>query len=246
MPLSSSSPSIPDPVQASGRDGPWLVLDTSTPTVKVGALYNNQWIAFVSSDRPTHEALDHAVREVSDACSCPPHRMAGFAYCQGPGSILGIRLAIISIKAWRALRPIGEEPAPVYSFTSLEIAAETLAKSSGKSTDPVAIVAEWKKNAWNTLTFSPDSRTEYPAIEVWDPDRLASWAHRIYVIEQRKQWTPLPPEVPRITPDPDCLIDPALRVRLLSPADTWPIYSPEEKQYIVWSGERHRAPAPAS
>ena len=231
-----------DPLETGEKHGHWLILDTSTPIVRAGILHDNRWVAFVSSDRPTHEALDWAVREACFTCSRPPHQMDGFAYCQGPGSILGIRLAIISIKAWRALRPAGRDAVPVYAFTSLEIAAETIANNSDNPTEPFAIVAEWKKNAWNALTVFPDSGHGRTPIEIWDPDKMASWPHRLHVIEQRKQWTPLPPDVARITPDPDCLTNPVQRARLLSPATSWPIYSPEEKQYIVWSGERHRAP----
>ncbi len=216
-------------------DDYWLVLDSSAPRLQLSLFQGERVIEYKCV---TGDAVEHLIESVTDLLKNNRVSISNidhFVYCQGPGSILGIRIAVMAIKTWVAVKN-PSKPANVYSYHSLSAALVHLLNKTNTQNQKVAVTAEWKKNYWNVA----ESEGDNTQIQVWDTQKLLDYPDKLYLLPQKKLWTSLPMELPTVDYSIEMLTQPDFRRALLSPADGWPIYTPEAKNYAKWSGKRHR------
>ena len=211
-----------------------LLLDASASKVQVGLLRGNKWLAFRELDE---EALDSIFAGTS-AClkeaKMPFEEIDGFLFCEGPGSILGIRLAAMAINGWRS-QPAHKQ-ASVYSYRSLE-AASALLKHDGESL-PFHIVSEYRQDRWHLLSIHEDG--QYRDITMVATDALSKLQGSVYCLPRRKNG-PVPPDFIQAR---DYSLRDLPRVinssNLLRQTDRPDAYLPEKPVYVKWDAERHR------
>lgn len=125
-----------------------LLLDASSRPVQVGILHRNRWIAYHESDSEALDALFSGTEEALTRAGLELTQIEGFIYCQGPGSVLGIRLACMAINCWRSLPP--HRHTSLFTYCSLEMAAHLLL-AKGLS-PPFTVVSDYQRDSWNLLT----------------------------------------------------------------------------------------------
>src|SRR5690606_7730550 len=64
-----------------------------------------------------------------------------FIYCEGPGSILGIRTSAVAIRTWQVLRS-----RPVFAYRSLELLALAKARPG------LTVIADARRQHWHAVT----------------------------------------------------------------------------------------------
>lgn len=213
--------------------GYWLVLDASCPTTRVALFRDGRLVDQIDSPDNAMQALLAGVSRLISAEKIAMQDIHGFIYCVGPGSILGIRLSVIAIKTWCSVHRVA--PENILNYHSLAMAALTV---SANSKGECAILSEWKKNHWNVLPVKPSGISG--EIAIWDNETVLGYPHPLYRLPQRKCWAD---NVERAIPVEyrlDLLESSENRMRVISPMKNWEIYTPEEKDYVKWSGERHR------
>lgn len=89
-------------------------------------------------------------------------QITSIAFCEGPGSMLGIRTAIMGIRSWQGAGLI--EDKPIYSFSSLRIGAELVCKSS-ETEDSFLVITDARRNSWNTLRVDGQSTQPVQIVE---------------------------------------------------------------------------------
>lgn len=129
-----------------------LLLDASSRPVQVGILHRNRWIAYHKSDSEALDALFSGTKEALTRAGLELTQIEGFIYCQGPGSVLGIRLACMAINCWRSLPP--HRHTSLFTYCSLEVAAHLLL-AKGLS-PPFTVVSDYQRDSWNLLTVEPN------------------------------------------------------------------------------------------
>ncbi|MGA0134379.1 MAG: hypothetical protein ACO3ND_08505 [Opitutales bacterium] len=206
---------------------PCLVLDGSARDgLRAGVSADGRWISQAVSE---HGALESAAGCAAEALRFAGINVAGirsFALCAGPGSILGVRITAMMVRAWIAL-----EPRPCFVWNGLQAIA--LAAVEGGMAPPFAVVAESRLRRWNTLPLSSDG--VHGACVELEAGQVASLG------------LPLvgPAGAPFATrPAPDVWpLLPALfaQGRLLRAEDRPDALNPAS-DFAVWSGDRHRAP----
>lgn len=210
-----------------------LLLDASASKVQVGLLQGKVWLAF----RELEEEAINSIFAGTSAClkeaKMPLEEVAGFLFCEGPGSILGIRLAAMAINGWRS-QPAHRQ-APVFSFRSLE-AAVSLFKHKGESM-PFHIVSEYRQGRWHLASVKKDGQcTDITMVET---DALSKLQGAIYYIPRRIN-VPAPPafiqprdyslrELPHVLNS----------ANLLRQTDKPEAYQPEKPVYVKWDAKRH-------
>ena len=213
--------------------GYWLVLDASCPTTRVALFREGRLIREIDSPENAMQALLASVSRLISSEGVAVRDINGFIYCVGPGSILGIRLSVIAIKTWCSVHRVA--PDYVLNYHSLAMAALTVPSETGNE---FAMLSEWKKNHWNVLQAGPQGVRK--TIEIWDNETVLGYPHPIYRLPQRKGWAD---HIDRAIPVDyrlELLESSENRLQVLSPMKDWEIYVPEEKDYVKWSGERHR------
>ena len=124
---------------------PCLVLDGSARAgVRVGVLSGGRWVGQGLSPDGALEGLFGCVEAALVDAKLSLGDIRSFALCVGPGSVLGIRIAALAVRAWSALEPDGVVPdiqifgkgiaggyAPLAAVVASARITDTLAAGSG-------------------------------------------------------------------------------------------------------------------
>lgn len=214
----------------------YLLLDASSPNAVIAARLDKTgrvWADFSEEPAAALESIFSATEKV-----CPQFDPAGFLFCEGPGSILGIRIAAAVIRGKNALG----KPLPVLAFQSLRLTA-TLLLRAFPQTKNFVVLAESRMNAWNLLAVE----NGVPAAqfrEVKTPELPTCAQGKVFLLPQRRA---IPPPVETTPVNPAELLknDPqvfAENPELLHECGNLPdaINTASASGYVKWSPERHR------
>lgn len=194
-----------------------LVLDAASSRVQVGWLVKCEPEAWQSSDAEAGAALFTAI----EALGHDVNTTGAFVYCEGPGSILGIRTAAAAIRAWSVLHD-----RPAYAYGSLALVATAL-----RLTDQ-PVIADARRDLWHIQVAGQPLR-RVPASEL--PARLV-------MPSGFRCWSTEPPGVERVTYDVRSLLKVASDVDLLRRTDAPEAFMHEPPKYVTWTPQIHRAP----
>jgi tRNA threonylcarbamoyladenosine biosynthesis protein TsaB len=220
---------VPGPSQLN----PLLALDAGGPRVYVGLIGGRRWIARADAAEPALASIFTLTERVLAESGTPLRELRGFVFCDGPGSVLGLRLAAAAILTWQRLP---DSPPPVFHYHSLTLVAVHL-RREGRA-PPFSIVTDWKKNRW---LAAPSDRPD--TIRAVDSEGFARLPPPRYHLAQRKSWRPPPVPVGPVEYPwaalPVLLDHPGLLTRRDEPG----LLYPGGNHYVRWKPERHRTPA---
>jgi tRNA threonylcarbamoyladenosine biosynthesis protein TsaB len=212
---------------------PTLVIDGSDSVVFVGVLgLNGNWLAHSEQAGTPLESLFPAIEATLDAAQLTLAGIRSFIYCEGPGSVLGLRLCAMAIETWSRLHP---QSAHYYAYNSLQLAAALICVDT-PGLDQALLISDWKKGTWNALKI----RNGQPSVtEVADDTTIANWTESIYHLPQRKGWQQPPANATAVEYRPDRLTE---AFQLLRPTESVELYASGVNIFQKWTPERHRAP----
>lgn len=222
-------------VPASTPAYPALVIDGSSPCFFSGVLSSDgSWLASRKADKPALESLFKTVDAVLVDARLDLDRIQSFIYCEGPGSMLGLRLCAMAIETWRRLQPT---PREMHAYNSLKLAAALLVHKARLTKDAL-LISDWKKDTWNGLKISSGVLGAVAPICSAD---LADWQGPIYHLPARKGWQHPPEDAVELSYDPGSL--PALlgTPGLIQSTDGVELYNSGINSFQKWTPERHRA-----
>jgi tRNA threonylcarbamoyladenosine biosynthesis protein TsaB len=208
-------PSLREIVSAHGR---LLLLDAVSERIQVG-LWTVDGGRWAESTEEAGQGLFRCVDELG----VDPAAVAAFAFCEGPGSILGIRTAAMAIRTWCALAP-----RPCFRYQSLAVV------SAGLGNPAMNIVADARRENWHV--FHPGSPLRrVPRAELTGPCVMP---------EGFRSWSAAPEG---LTTQPYRLQDLFTRPEvagadLFTPTDAPDAFLHEEPEYVTWTPQIHRAP----
>lgn len=194
-----------------------LVLDAASEVIQVGVLVKGS------------PARWHSVREGAgtglfpslEALQASPDSFDAFAFCDGPGSILGIRTAAIAIRTWQVGRA-----RPVYAYSSLALAALFAGRTDH------TLIADARRGTWHHYRPGENLRRV-------KADQLQG---ALATPEGFRAWTPLPASVLTV---PYSVADTLAHhpdVPLFSETAEPDAFLHEEPAYAHWTPQIHRAP----
>jgi tRNA threonylcarbamoyladenosine biosynthesis protein TsaB len=224
------APSIGRQAEAMSAPEPCLVLDGSARAgVRVGVLSGGRWVGQGVSPDGALEGLFGCVEAALADAGVKLTDIRSFALCVGPGSVLGIRIAALAVRAWSAL-----EPRPIFVWEALAGLARSALAAGEKG--PFLVAAESRLKRWHALEVAADGALGTPfeaeaaqlngsGLRVLASSEAAPGVLSAHVAVPHP-WSALPtifaqPGFLRVEPRPD-----ALNVA----AD-----------FATWSGERHRS-----
>lgn len=126
-----------------------LFLDASSPTVQVGILNENEWIGYYRSEEQVLQSLFQGVEVCLKMSGIEFKDIDHFAYCEGPGSLLGIRVTSMAIMGWKALEVFKEKK--IYAYNSFDVST-VLVKKLRSQSDSFYIVSGVRTGLWNILS----------------------------------------------------------------------------------------------
>jgi tRNA threonylcarbamoyladenosine biosynthesis protein TsaB len=201
------------------EQSPILLIDAASERIQTGLL---------SSASPPRWAArkDEAgvgVFECLDELDVDLDTVQAFAFCEGPGSILGIRTSAAALRMWSVLRP-----RPLYGYFSLAVVARAVGRPS------VTIISDARRGLWHRMRMDgPLERV--PAAEL---------SGELMTPEGFRSWAPPPAPVSTTSYDLSALLAvPAVAAAELFRETQDPdAFLHQEPSYAKWVPQIHRAP----
>ena len=212
--------------------GPTLVLDAGGARIFGGILKDGAWTSWNSSEQPALESLFSLTRSWLDQSNLSLNQIRSFAFCDGPGSTLGLRLASAALLTWQQL---AQEARPVFHYHSLHLAWYPLLQK-GVSAE-AWLITDYRKNCWlGAPAKKPDSIAELDTVT------LSEIPKEIYYLPQRKSWMAPPGEIQTVY-YPFEQIPRFFTLPGAGKIESQPLLAvPGKSDYRRWAPERHRAP----
>ncbi len=201
----------------------WLAIDASRAQCAVGVLSGDgRWLAFTPCRGGALEGLREGVQAALGAAAMRIEEIDGFLYCEGPGSVLGLRLAAMMLRVWRTVPALAKKP--VFAWRTLPF----IARACGGAHSVVVTPA---RQGHGCVFQSPDIWEERPTAE------LVNLREKTCLfLPQRKQWEN-PPDFFKTVPDDLLEKHPRalLANGLLHPVETPDNFVMRQAQYRAWN-----------
>ena len=159
-------------------------------------------------------------------------QIAAFVFCDGPGSVLGIRTVAVALRTWCALTP-----RPVFSYSSLHlVATDQLRHRPGRA---YTVIADARRDTWHRVCV--DQAGTVGALERVAASQLRG---ELVTPEHFRTWAPLPADVTRVPyVVPELLnVDSVSAAPLFRTCSEPDAFLHEDPVYKTWTPQVHRAP----
>jgi len=226
-------------MSASGNFPPhatYLLLDAAGVTPRLGLWQDGRWLAWRECTTTTMPGLFEEIPTLLAEAKLTWEKIDGFIYPEGPGSVLGLRLAAMAIRTWQvdeAARPSPRE-LTVWACGSLHLAAALVI--AGGVPIPFTAFTEVRQGLWRVLEVNSGDAAALAAIpsrEVLDGD-LPFGA--LFHVPARKAWQGLPPQAQPLPTTlhkhPEIFQQPGL----LRQVETATPYAGTPPEYRKWAG----------
>lgn len=202
-----------------------LIVDAASSVLQVGWIETEQADRWVSLESEAGTGLYQALVQLA----VNPNDADAFVFCEGPGSMLGIRTIVTAFRTWSALRP-----RPIFAYRSLELAAANLEEPGA------TLICDARRQSWHTLTL--DEAGQSGEIQRRPTAELPAGA--IYTLAGFRSWTSLPAPAPTaLVYDARQLADVVADLPLLFSTPDPDAFQPERPEYAKWTPRVHQAPA---
>lgn len=164
---------------------PLLVLDAASISVQVGVIDGDARSAWIRPPGDAGTALFAGTAQALQAAGLTLGDIHGFVFCDGPGSMLGIRTAAMALRSWLVIHP-----RPVFTYDSLALAGRHERAQHPKR--DFSIIADARRDSWHCRRFSVGKppgeierigTAELPAGDLVTPENFRTWTKCDRVIE---------------------------------------------------------------
>jgi tRNA threonylcarbamoyladenosine biosynthesis protein TsaB len=228
MPISPTTPSYPA-----------LVIDGSSTEFFSGILGSEgRWLSSKKAAEPALESLFETVDAVLGSADQKLDHIQSFLYCEGPGSVLGLRLCAMAIETWMRIHPA---QTGLYAYNSLKLVAAGLVKEKGLRDDAL-LISDWKKDTWNGLRIISGEPTGVGPVSA---ETLSQWEGPLYHLPARKGWQKPPENTIEVAYEPERLGELLAYPGLIERRERVDLYGSGINTFQKWTPERHRASSTA-
>jgi tRNA threonylcarbamoyladenosine biosynthesis protein TsaB len=201
-------PAFPELLRA---HAPLLLLDSASSRIQAaffaGGGAPGAWAA-------SDDEAGTGIFSCAESLGVPLRDVRGFVFCEGPGSILGIRTAAMAIRTWCAL-----EPRPVFAYRSLELVARTMPPGD------FHVIADARRDSWHACDAA-GALTRVPAAEL---------RGRLIAPIGFRNWTPMPEGAERVPYSVADLLPLAAGADLFRSVDAPDAFTHGDIAYATWT-----------
>jgi tRNA threonylcarbamoyladenosine biosynthesis protein TsaB len=204
--------------QLLATQAPLLLLDAASTRVQVGLWAADGSARWQTSDEEAGVGIFRCV----EALGFDLNQVRAFAFCEGPGSVLGVRTTAMALRTWRALAL-----RPAFAYCSLALVAHAHPQQD------IAVIADARRDSWHRYTIGGGLQ-RIPATEL---------SGHLIMPDGFRHWSPLPSGVMTTSYDLADLLPRTARGELFRETEAPDAFLHEEPGYATWTPHVHRAPA---
>lgn len=201
-----------------------LLIDSASARVQAGLWTAGATIpaAWRSSDSEAGEGVFACSGELLAEQGRQIAGIDAFVFCEGPGSVLGIRTAAVALRVWRVLNP----SARLYAYQSLNLVAHALNRPE------LNVIADARRDSWHAARLGEPLR-RVPA---------AALAGELVMPENFRHWTPLPAGLAKTGYSLATLLPAVSDADLFRESPEPDAFLHEDPSYQTWRPQIHQAP----
>lgn len=213
--------------------GKYLLVDAAGPLVQTGLWHSGEWLRWIGSREEAGRSLFAGVETILSEEKISLADLSGFFFCEGPGSMLGIRIAAMAIRSWQT---VVATPLPVFTYQSHAFLAHVLL--ARPIAPPFHVISDARRNRWNATSVAADgSIAPLRRLEEEAVAELAGPVYRMEEVIRNEAPVPVAEVIPYSLEQEAARFLEAGLLRRQNEANPLTLESPE---YQKWSGERHR------
>ncbi len=153
-----------------------LLLDAASARMQAGLLQSGEANRWLAAEQEAGQAIFTSCATLLQEAALRLDDIDAFAFCSGPGSMLGIRTAAMTLRTWTVLRE-----RPVYTYQSLALAARAAWHRRPRKLN---IIADARRDTWHLQIVETDGRLEplrrvptgqLPSGEMMMPAHFRTW-----------------------------------------------------------------------
>ncbi len=194
-----------------------LVIDAASSLIQTGWLSDRAESRWASAETDAGTGIFTCIEQLE----INPTQVAAAVFCEGPGSILGIRTAAMAIRSWNLL-----SSRPVYTYQSLALVSAALKRPA------ISVIADARRERWHCQSQNSPIR-QLP---------VGSLAGELVIPEGFRHWSQLPEGTAKTSYDLSRLLPAITETNLFSLTDDPDAYLHAEPSYKEWTPQIHRAP----
>jgi tRNA threonylcarbamoyladenosine biosynthesis protein TsaB len=198
---------------------PLLVIDAASVRIHIGLFSADGTGRWAALDEEAGVAIFRGIEQLGVDLA----GVRAFAFCEGPGSTLGIRTAAMALRTWDVLAP-----RPAFAYGSLAVIADALDVREG------GVIADARRDSWHYQTRGEPLR-RIPTAEL---------TGRLLTPAPFRHWTPLPAGVELTPYEPADLLHRTIDNPLFRSAPAPDAFQHDEPSYATWTPKIHR-PTPS-
>ena len=207
-----------------------LVLDAASATVQAGLLRAGSPSVWQSSAEESGKSLFTCTDACLRAAGLNIREVRAFVFCEGPGSMLGVRTTAMAIRTWQS-----EIPRPAYRYQSLALAAHFA--WTQQPARAFAVIADARRETWHCQQVGVDGGLSalqrlpvaaLPRLELLTPENF-------------RTWSALPASVAVCRYDLQELFPTAAGSDFFHPTAAPDAFQHEAPDYKKWSAQTHSA-----
>jgi tRNA threonylcarbamoyladenosine biosynthesis protein TsaB len=197
---------------------PALVIDSASAQIQVGELARDGTARWAQSAEESGVGIFTCIEKLG----INPGTVGAFIFCDGPGSVLGVRTAAMALRTWCVLKP-----RPMFAYCSLALVAHAAGRGE------IGVIADARRDSWHHFQIGRGLR------RVPHPELTGE----LVTPEGFRNWTPLPPDVRRVPYALAELFPRVMDVDLFLATEAPDAFLHEEPSYVTWTPHIHQAPA---
>ncbi len=207
-----------------------LLIDSASVMIQVGLLRADRPPVWESSGDEAGSGIYAATEAVLTRAACTLEEVAAFVFCDGPGSVLGIRTAAVAIRTWCVLRA-----RPAFAYHSLELVANFQLHTGIEP--PFTVIADARRSSWHATAVAAPKYVS-PLLRLAPGDLSGV----LFMLENFRHWGTLPPEVRWVPYNLSAMFDVVAETALFREAEEPEAFLHEDPVYLTWTPKVHRAP----
>ncbi len=196
---------------------PVVLIDAASARVQVALLAGDGTGSWADATTDAGTGVFRSLEQLG----VQPEFAGAFVYCDGPGSILGVRTVATALRTWTLLRP-----RPVFAYHSLAVVSAALDRTATR------VIADARRDTWHCWAEGGPLQ-RIPTAELAGP---------LVMPEGFRHWSPLPSGVELVPYLLATLLPKVLDADLLRPTAEPDAFLHEEPSYVTWTPQIHRAP----
>jgi tRNA threonylcarbamoyladenosine biosynthesis protein TsaB len=210
---------MPSLRQILSEHSPLLLLDASSERIQAGLLARGSTPRWAARKAEAGVGVFECLEELGVDIGS----IGSFAFCEGPGSILGIRTTAMALRIWNVLRA-----RPTFSFQSLAVAAQAAGR------EEAFLIADARRNLWHRYRIG-GALERVPRADL---------SGELMSPEGFRSWEPLPPGTSIVSYDLASILalESVCDADLFREAAEPDAFLHEAASYAKWTPQIHRAP----